>query len=71
MPMNDICANCKWFRQTEPDKGMCHRYPPVPYPTGPGQVTAFWPVVQVSTGCGEWTPAIFTAKDMPPKVELQ
>ena len=60
------CESCKFFEQTEPKQGVCHRMPPVPYPTGPKQVTSFWPTVQLQHWCGEWVIRLVVANEIPP-----
>ncbi len=59
------CDACKYYRTNtvEPDRGTCVRFPPASYPTGKGQITAFWPIVMGEQWCGEWTTRILSAHD--------
>ena len=60
------CAACKYYQPLgDGAKGNCTRYPPVPFPTSPGQVTSFWPPVRANMSCGEYKPRIFTVGEMP------
>ncbi len=65
MNMNH-CDSCKFFEQSSPEQGACRRMPPVPFPTGPGQVTSAFPTVQPQSWCGEWAVRIEIAQVMPP-----
>ena len=62
------CDACKHF-QANPEsagQGICRRYPPVPFPTAPGQITSMSPPVQDKQTCGEWGTKIFVAQELPP-----
>ena len=65
MPLKDICANCKFFRQNQPQQGICTRYPPAVFPSGRDQVSSVWPVVRVDQGCGEFKPKVYVSHDLP------
>ena len=64
MKMN-TCESCKFFEQTNPKAGICRRLPPSPFPTGPDQVSAFWPPVQLHHWCGEWAHRLVIASELP------
>lgn len=59
------CENCKFFEQVEATQGTCRRMPPKPFPTGPDQISSFWPSVQPTQWCGEHVVRIEIARVMP------
>ncbi len=65
MKMN-TCESCKFFQQIDGKQGMCRRMPPSPFPSGPGQVTSYWPSVQFGHWCGEWAMRLVVAREIPP-----
>ena len=62
----NTCETCKFFGQTSPTQGTCHWMPPVPFPTGPGQVTSAFPTVQPQFWCGQWAIRLVIANEVPP-----
>lgn len=71
----EICMNCRWWSQRDPDKGerepwigWCRRYPPVFVGVGDKEDDdADWrqPEVQDDDFCGEFTPRPTTVQPGP------
>lgn len=61
------CRTCQWFDQKGAidSIGICVRYPPKPFPTGPKQTISIWPSVQPGQSCGEFKLEIITAAMIP------
>ena len=59
------CSVCEYFDPTGDGLGRCTRYPPHPFPTGPGQVTSFWPILKPEQSCGEWKQRLYIARELP------
>ncbi len=68
MKMNS-CESCKFFEPADSKSGVCRRMPPTPFPTGPDQVTSFWPSVNNLHWCGEWMIRLVIANQIPPARE--
>lgn len=50
------CPFCKFYSPNLKDPsglGLCHRRPPVGFPTGPNQTITVWPVVGPHNWCGD------------------
>lgn len=62
----NTCESCKFFQPLEAGRGYCRRLPPSPFPTGPDQVTSYWPSVQNQMWCGEWAIRLVIANEIPP-----
>lgn len=68
MADHKICERCEFFTLNAelPDRGICSRYPPAVFPTGPSSATSFWPIVRCEQSCGEWKQRLYVAKEIPP-----
>ena len=65
------CESCKFFEPNSPQQGACRRMPPVPFATGPDQVTSAFPTVQQNSWCGEWAIRLVIAGELPPRRIVQ
>jgi len=59
------CSTCKYFAVIDGKVGNCRRFPPVPFPVGPNNVSTIWPAVRHEQWCGEWRQIIYLARDVP------
>lgn len=59
------CETCRFFELNAPTQGACRRFPPVPFPSGPEQLTSAWPTVQTQAWCGEYALRIVVASEIP------
>ncbi len=51
-----VCGSCKYFEpnETTPDEGVCHRYPPQPFPDSDDGLGVFTVVDKTDDWCGEF-----------------
>lgn len=56
---DEICCNCEFFDKHEPGgihDGVCRRYPPFAGRDANFTPIATWPLVNLSSWCGEFKP---------------
>ncbi len=80
MTTTDRCLTCKFFEQTNPEQGICRRFPPTghlakafDYATKKeaNQMVSAFVTARVTDWCGEYRLGIIEARSMPTGVASQ